>query len=172
LAIKLPIIEEIFMAVTADLSTLELVRAHVGQEILLTDWLTIDQKRIDLFAQATEDFQWIHVDTERAKASSPFGGTIAHGFLTLSLLGGFYEQNMSMPFADVGVNYGLNKVRFTSPVLSGSRVRGRLTLLSLEDLPGAIQMTIQVVVEIEGQEKPACVAESVVRRYFTAKVSS
>jgi len=158
------------MAVTADLSTLDLVRAHVGQEILLTDWLTIDQKRIDLFAQATDDFQWIHVDTERANHSSPFGGTIAHGFLTLSLLGGFYEKNLHLPFTDVGVNYGLNKVRFTSPVRSGSRVRGRLVLLKLDDLPGAIQMTIQVTVEIEGQEKPACVAESVVRRYF--KVAS
>ena len=154
------------MAKCADLSTLVQLRAQVGQEILLTDWITVDQKRIDLFAQATDDFQWIHVDTERAKKSSPFGGTIAHGFLTLSLLGGFYEQNLSMPFTDVGVNYGLNKVRFTSSVLSGSRVRGRLTLLSLDDLPGAIQTTIQVVVEIEGQEKPACVAESVVRRYF------
>jgi acyl dehydratase len=90
--------------------------------------------------------------------------------LTLSLLGGFYEQNLHLPFTDVGVNYGLNKVRFTSPVRSGSRVRGRLVLLKLDDLPGAIQMTIQVTVEIEGQEKPACVAESVVRRYF--KVAS
>jgi len=154
------------MAKCADLSTLDQVRAQVGQEILLTDWITVDQKRIDLFAQATDDFQWIHVDTERAKKSSPFGGTIAHGFLTLSLLGGFFEQYLNMPFTDMGINYGLNKVRFTHPVLAGSRVRGRLMLLKIEDLPGGIQLIIHVSMEIEGIEKPACVAESVVRRYF------
>ena len=154
------------MAKCADLSTLDQVRAQVGQEILLTDWITVDQRRIDLFAQATDDFQWIHVDAERAKQSSPFGGTIAHGFLTLSLLGGFFEQYLNMPFTDVGINYGLNKVRFTHPVLAGSRVRGRLMLLKIEDLPGGIQLTIHVSTEIEGIEKPACVAESVVRRYF------
>ena len=154
------------MAKCADLSTLDQVRAQVGQEILLTDWITVDQRRIDLFAQATDDFQWIHVDAERAKQSSPFGGNIAHGFLTLSLLGGFFEQYLNMPFTDVGINYGLNKVRFTHPVLAGSRVRGRLMLLKIEDLPGGIQLIIHVSMEIEGIEKPACVAESVVRRYF------
>ena len=154
------------MAVSADLSTLEKLRAQEGQEILLTDWVLMDQRRIDLFAQATDDFQWIHVDVERSAKSSPYGGTIAHGFLTLSLLGNFYEQYLNFPFTDVGLNYGLNKVRFTSPVLSGSKVRGRFVLAKLEDMPGAIQLTFQVVVEIEGQERPACVAESVVRRYF------
>ena len=154
------------MAVSADLSTLEKLRAQEGQEILLTDWVLMDQRRIDLFAQATDDFQWIHVDVERSAKSSPYGGTIAHGFLTLSLLGNFYEQYLNFPFTDVGLNYGLNKVRFTSPVLSGSKVRGRFVLAKLEDMPGAIQLTFQVVVEIEGQERPACVAESVVRHYF------
>lgn len=160
------------MAVSADLSTLEKLRAHEGQEILLTDWVLMDQRRIDLFAQATDDFQWIHVDVERSAKSSPYGGTIAHGFLTLSLLGNFYEQYLNFPFTDVGLNYGLNKVRFTSPVLSGSKVRGRFVLAKLEDMPGAIQLSFQVVVEIEGQERPACVAESVVRRYFQGATQS
>lgn len=160
------------MAVSADLSTLEKLRAHEGQEILLTDWVLMDQRRIDLFAQATDDFQWIHVDVERSAKSSPYGGTIAHGFLTLSLLGNFYEQYLNFPFTDVGLNYGLNKVRFTSPVLSGSKVRGRFVLAKLEDMPSAIQLTFQVVVEIEGQERPACVAESVVRRYFQGATQS
>lgn len=160
------------MAVSADLSTLEKLRAHEGQEILLTDWVLMDQRRIDLFAQATDDFQWIHVDVERSAKSSPYGGTIAHGFLTLSLLGNFYEQYLNFPFTDVGLNYGLNKVRFTSPVLSGSKVRGRFVLAKLEDMSGAIQLTFQVVVEIEGQERPACVAESVVRRYFQGATQS
>jgi acyl dehydratase len=160
------------MAVSADLSTLEKLRAHEGQEILLTDWVLMDQRRIDLFAQATDDFQWIHVDVERSAKSSPYGGTIAHGFLTLSLLGNFYEQYLNFPFTDVGLNYGLNKVRFTSPVLSGSKVRGRFVLAKLEDMPGAIQLTFQVVVEIEGQERPACVAESVGRRYFQGATQS
>ena len=160
------------MATSADLSTLEKLRAHEGQEILLTDWVLMDQRRIDLFAQATDDFQWIHVDVERSAKSSPYGGTIAHGFLTLSLLGNFYEQYLNFPFTDVGLNYGLNKVRFTSPVLSGSKVRGRFVLAKLEDMPGAIQLTFQVVVEIEGQDRPACVAESVVRRYFQGATQS
>ena len=132
----------------------------------------MDQKRIDLFAQATDDFQWIHVDTERATKSSPYGGTIAHGFLTLSLLGNFYEQYLNFPFTDVGLNYGLNKVRFTHPVRSGSKVRGRFVLAKLEDMLGAIQLTFQVVIEIEGQDRPACVAESVVRRYFQGEKKS
>ena len=139
---------------------------------MLTDWVLMDQRRIDLFAQATDDFQWIHVDVERSAKSSPYGGTIAHGFLTLSLLGNFYEQYLNFPFTDVGLNYGLNKVRFTSPVLSGSKVRGRFVLAKLEDMPGAIQLTFQVVVEIEGQDRPACVAESVVRRYFQGATQS
>jgi acyl dehydratase len=160
------------MPFSADLSTLDKLRAHEGKEILLTDWVLMDQKRIDLFAQATDDFQWIHVDTERATKSSPYGGTIAHGFLTLSLLGNFYEQYLNFPFTDVGLNYGLNKVRFTHPVRSGSKVRGRFVLAKLEDMLGAIQLTFQVVIEIEGQDRPACVAESVVRRYFQGEKKS
>jgi len=148
------------------LNTLDDVRSRVGQEVFLTDWVTITQERIDMFAQATGDFQWIHVDSERAAKSSPFGCTIAHGFLTLSLLGKFYEAHLSLPFCEMGINYGLNKVRFTQPVRVNSQVRGRFILAKLEDLSGGIQLTFKVTIEIDGLDKPACVAESVVRQYF------
>ena len=144
------------------------VRSHVGKEVCVTDWMTIGQERIDLFAQATGDFQWIHVDVERSEKSSPYGGTIAHGFLTLSLLGKFYEDYLphALPFCDIGVNYGLNKVRFTNPVRADARVRGRFVLANVDEVKGGLQATFVVTVEIEGQPKPALVAESVVRRYF------
>ncbi len=151
---------------SADLSTLEKLRAQVGHETVVTEWVDVSQERIDLFAKATGDFQWIHVNTERSKKESPFGGTIAHGFLTLSLLGKFYLDDIDIPFCDVGVNYGLNKVRFTHPVPAGSRVRGRFVLSRLDDVDNGIQMTWAVTFEIEGVERPACVAEHVVRRYF------
>lgn len=149
-------------------ATLDDLRSSVGQQVFLTEWVRIDQKRIDLFAQATEDYQWIHVDPGRAARSSPFGGTIAHGFLTLSLLGKFYEQFLSLPFCEMGINYGLNKVRFTQPVKAGSRVRGRFVLSRLDDISGGLQLTFGVTLEIEGGDKPACIAESVVRQYFKA----
>jgi acyl dehydratase len=155
------------MAYSADISTLEKFRSLVGQEVFLTEWVVMHQKRIDLFAQATEDFQWIHVDVEKATQSSPYGNTIAHGFLTLSLLGKFYADYMTLPYCDMGINYGLNKVRFTHPVLADSRVRGKFILKSLEDIANGIQLTFLVTIEIEGQERPACVAESVVRQYFS-----
>jgi acyl dehydratase len=144
------------------------VRRAVGQEVCVTDWLVVGQERIDLFAQATGDFQWIHVNVERAAQSSPYGGTIAHGFLTLSLLGKFYEDYLThaLPFCDVGVNYGLNKVRFTNAVRAGSRVRARFVLSKLEDIPNGLQPTFVVTVDIDGEPKPALVAESIVRRYF------
>lgn len=154
------------MSHSADLSTLEKLRGQLGREVFLTDWIDMSQQRIDLFAQATEDFQWIHVDTKRAARSSPFGGTIAHGFLTLALLGKFYEAHLTLPYCAMGINYGLNKVRFTSPVRAGSRVRGRFLLDRLDDIDGGIQLTFAVTIEIDGQDKPACVIESVVRQYF------
>ena len=154
------------MAHTADLGTLDKLRALVGKETILTDWVEMHQKRIDQFAEATGDFQWIHVDPERAAKESPFGGSIAHGFLTLSLLGQFYEAHMTLPFCEMGLNYGLNKVRFTNPVRAGSKLRGRFVLAKLEDIQGGIQLTFKVTMEIEGQDKPACIAESVVRQYF------
>ena len=155
----------------ADISTLEKLRAQVGKEAVVTDWVLVSQERIDQFAQATGDFQWIHVDAVRSARESPFGGTIAHGFLTLSLLGKFYLDDIDLPFCDVGVNYGLNKVRFTNPVPAGSRVRGRFVLTQLDDVDNGIQMTWTVRFEIEGVERPACIAEHVVRRYFRAKDS-
>src|SRR5262249_1670461 len=150
------------------------VRNYVGKEVCVTDWMGVDQRRIDLFAQATGDFQWIHVDVERSAQSSPYGGTIAHGFLTLSLLGKFYEDYLpyALPFCDMGINYGLNKVRFTNPVRVDSRVRGRFLLSKLEDVQGGLQPTFVVTVEIEGQQKPALIAESVVRAYFKRVGSS
>ncbi|MDE2397040.1 MAG: MaoC family dehydratase [Burkholderiales bacterium] len=146
------------------------VHAAVGQEVCVSDWLTVDQERIDTFAKATGDFQWIHVDVARARAESPYGGTIAHGFLTLSLLGKFYEDYLSaaMPFCDRGVNYGLDRVRFTQPVKSGARVRAHLVLARAKDVPDGIQLAFTVSFEIEGVAKPACVAESVVLRYRRA----
>lgn len=142
--------------------------ALVGREVYTGDWIEVDQQRIDRFAQATGDFQWIHVDPQRAAKSSPFGSTIAHGFLTLSLLGKCYEDFLPalLPFCDVGVNYGLNKVRFTCPVCAGSRVRGRFRLAQVEAIGGGVHMVFVATMEIEGATKPACVAESVVRRHF------
>ena len=153
---------------SADFSTLDKLRAQVGKECVVTEWVLVSQQRIDQFAQATGDFQWIHVDAARAARESPFGGSIAHGFLTLSLLGKFYLEDIDIPFTDVGVNYGLNKVRFTHPVPAGSRVRGRFVLARLDDVDNGIQMTWGVTFEIEGVERPACVAEHIVRRYFPA----
>jgi acyl dehydratase len=139
--------------------------ALVGQEVAVSDWLTITQEQVDLFAQATGDHQWIHVDVERAKAG-PFGAPIAHGFLTLSLLPKFFESAMEIKNTRMGVNYGLNKVRFTSPVPVGSRLRARMTLLSCDPIENdGVQMAWQVTVEREGADKPACVAESLTRRY-------
>lgn len=147
------------------LQTLDEFHALVGQEVAVSDWITITQQRIDLFAQATGDHQWIHVDVERARAG-PFGTPIAHGFLTLSLLPEFFASAIHVEQSGMGVNYGLNKVRFTSPVPVDSRLRARLTLLQCEPIDGnGVQLTWKMVVEREGGEKPVCIAESLVRRY-------
>jgi len=140
------------------------LQALVGQEIGYSDWLVVDQERIDLFARATGDHQWIHTDPERA-ATGPFGATVAHGFLTLSLLPVLFETGFAIDDVRMGVNYGLNRVRFPTPVHAGSRVRGRFTLRAYDPLPGGAQLTVESVVELEGSDKPACVAESVSRRY-------
>jgi acyl dehydratase len=136
----------------------------VGQEIGLSEWITVTQERIQLFADATHDHQWIHIDVERAK-SGPFRTTIAHGFLTLSLLPEMAASAFGVREARMGVNYGLNKVRFPAPVPSGSRIRGRFKLLAYEPLDGGAQMTIQVTMEREGSDKPVCIAESIGRRF-------
>jgi acyl dehydratase len=150
--------------------SLEELRTLAGQEVFVTDWVLLSQRHIDLFAEASGDFQWIHVDVARAHKESPYGNTIAHGFLTLSLLGQFYAKHVSLPFCEMGLNYGLNKVRFTSPVVAGSRLRGRFVLARLDDIAGGVQLTFAVTLEVEGQERPALVAESVIRQYFTAPV--
>jgi acyl dehydratase len=137
----------------------------VGQEVAVSDWITVTQQQIDLFAQATGDHQWIHVDEERARAG-PFGATIAHGFLTLSLIPKFFESALEVLDTRMGVNYGLNRVRFTAPVPVGSRLRARIKLLECQAVPdNGWQMTWNVTVEREGSDKPACVAESLTRRY-------
>lgn len=137
----------------------------VGQEVATSDWITITQEQVNLFAQATGDHQWIHVDVERARAG-PFGAPIAHGFLTLSLLPKFFASAMTVRETRMGVNYGLNKVRFTSPVPVGSRLRARMTLQACEPIDnGGMQLTWAVTVEREGSDKPACVAESLARHY-------
>jgi acyl dehydratase len=139
--------------------------ALVGHEVAVSDWITVTQEQVNLFAQATGDHQWIHVDVERAK-QGPFGGPIAHGFLTLSLIPKFFESAIEIRNTRMGVNYGLNRVRFTSPVPVGSRLRGRMKLLACEPIDnGGMQMTWDVTVEREGAAKPVCVAESLVRRY-------
>ena len=137
----------------------------VGQEVAISEWITVTQEQVNQFAQATGDHQWIHVDVERATAG-PFGAPIAHGFLTLSLLPRFFESALEIRNTRMGVNYGLNRVRFTAPVPVGSRLRGRMTLLACEPIDnGGMQMTWQVTVEREGSDKPACIAESLTRRY-------
>jgi acyl dehydratase len=145
--------------------TLSELSACVGQEVAVSDWITITQAQVNQFAEATGDHQWIHVDPEQAKAG-PFGGPIAHGFLTLSLLPKFFESSFEIVQSRMGVNYGLNKVRFTAPVPVGSRLRARMKLLACEPIDQqGVQMTWEVLVEREGSAKPVCVAESLVRRY-------
>jgi acyl dehydratase len=136
----------------------------VGQVIGESDWITIDQDRIDRFADATEDHQWIHVDPVRAKPG-PFGATVAHGFLTLSLMAPMFATAFAVSDTRMGVNYGLNKVRFPAPVPVGSRLRGRFKLLGYEAIDGGAQLVIEVTMEREGWSKPVCVAESVTRRF-------
>ncbi len=155
------------------IESLDELKGLIGQEVAVSDWTEITQQQVNLFAEATGDHQWIHVDVERAKRESPFGAPVAHGFLTLSLLPMLMQNALAMPDVKMGVNYGLNKVRFTAPVPVSSRVRARVTLLELETLPplpnapalvGA-QLTWAVTIEREGQERPVCVAESISRRY-------
>ena len=144
--------------------TLAGLQALVGQDLGSSDWVLVEQQRIDLFAQATGDHQWIHVDPVRA-AAGPFGATVAHGFLTLSLLPLFFEQGFAIDDVKMGINYGLNKVRFMSPVRVGSRVRGRFVLRGYQPLDGGAQLVVESTIELEGSDKPACVAETVSRRY-------
>ena len=139
--------------------------ALVGQDVAASDWITVTQQQVNLFAQATGDHQWIHVDVERAQ-QGPFGAPIAHGFLTLSLIPKFFETAVEVLDTRMGVNYGLNRVRFTAPVPVGSRLRAQLKLLACQPIAeNGFQMTWGVTVEREGADKPVCVAESLTRRY-------
>jgi acyl dehydratase len=148
------------------LASIRSLEARVGEEVGVSPWVEVTQERIDTFAKAIDDFQWIHVDPARAK-SSPFGGTIAHGFLTLSLLSHLSERTFGFSERKMGVNYGLNRVRFTAPLPSGSRVRARFTLQKFEKLgDGGIQVTWNTVVEREGADKPVLVAEWLGRHYY------
>ena len=149
------------MKVFAQLSDLA---ACVGQHVATTDWLTVTQDQVKQFADATHDQQWIHVDVERAK-QGPFGAPIAHGYLTLSLIAGFSQRNVSIDDAAMSVNYGLNKVRFPAPVPVGSRLRAHLTLAEATPIDGGLQIQWNVTVEREGSDKPVCVAESLARLY-------
>jgi acyl dehydratase len=147
-------------------SSIRQLASRVGEEVAVSPWVEITQERIDTFARAIDDFQWIHVDPARAR-ESPFGGTIAHGFLTLSLLSHLSERTFSFSDRKMGVNYGLNRVRFTAPVPGGSRVRARFTLEKYEPLEGnGVQVTWNTVIEIEGATKPALVAEWIGRHYY------
>jgi len=145
--------------------TLKELAACTGQIVATSDWITITQEQVNQFAEATGDHQWIHVDVEKAK-KGPFGGPIAHGFLTLSLLPHFFESTIEVVESAMGVNYGLNKVRFISPVPVGSRLRAHMKLLSAESIDhNGYQMAWEVTVEREGAAKPVCIAESLARRY-------
>ena len=148
-----------------EIATLDELKSLVGQEIAVSDWVQISQERVNQFAEATGDYQWIHLDVERCERESPFGGPIAHGYLTLSLLPMLMQNSVRMTDVRMGVNYGLNKVRFPAPVPVGSKVRSRTTVVSVEDIPGGAQVTWLVTVEREGGDKPVCVAESISRRY-------
>lgn len=148
-----------------DIASLEEMKTLTGTEVAVSEWFDITQERVNQFAAATDDHQWIHVDVERAKRESPYGGTIAHGFLTLSLVPAMLESALRMADMKMGLNYGLNKVRFPGPVPVGSRLRARMTIQSIEDIEGGAQVEWGVVIEREGQAKPVCVAEFLMRRY-------
>ena len=137
--------------------------SRIGSEIAVSDWMTVEQPRIDEFAEATDDRQWIHVDPDRAARETAFGGTIAHGLLTLSLLPKLMQSTITVEPKRMGINVGFNRVRFTSPVKVGARIRGRFLLQNLEPIDGGFQFTWKVTIELDGSEKPACVAEWVTR---------
>jgi acyl dehydratase len=146
-------------------TTLSELPGLIGQALGTSDWYEVSQDNVDLFADATDDHQWIHVDVDRAKAESPFGGPIAHGYLTLSLLIPLFDQVLTVEGIAMGVNYGLNKVRFPAPVPVGAKVRLTATLTSVDEVAGGLQATYTAVIEREGGEKPVCIAEPIYRYY-------
>lgn len=144
---------------------IEDLKTMVGQEIGVSDWIKVTQERVNTFAEATGDHQWIHVDPERAKKESPYGGPIAHGYLTMSLAPYFLQQIMEIKKKRMGVNYGLNKVRFPSPVPVGCKLRMKAEAAEIEEINGGIQIVIKMTFEVEGKEKPCCIAEAIYRYY-------
>ncbi|MFZ6686375.1 MaoC family dehydratase [Undibacterium sp. SXout11W] len=148
-----------------EIHSLQELKDMVGQQVATSDWVEVAQERVNMFAEATGDHQWIHIDVERAKRESPFGAPIAHGFLTLSLLPALMQNAIHLSYVKMGVNYGLNKVRFPAPVPVGSQLRAHLKLLSIEDIKDGAQMTWEVSIERAGSDKPVCVAESIARCY-------
>ena len=155
------------MSVPFEVETLQSLRGLVGREMAVTEWFLVTQERIQQFAEVTDDRQWIHVDRERAERESPYGTTIAHGFLTLSLLSRFMKEAIQIRSGvRMSVNYGLNRVRFPSAVRAGSKIRARFTLQSLKDVPDALETVFNTRVEVQGSDKPCCVAEWVVRYYI------
>jgi acyl dehydratase len=152
---------------TLVLESLHSLKDYVGREIATTGWLSVTQERIRQFAEATQDYQWIHVDPERARRESPYGAAIAHGFLTLSLMSYFLKEAIQLP-SDVRqtINYGLNRVRFPAPVRAGEKIRARIRLQSCRELPGSVEAVFDITIETEGAEKPCCVAEWILR-YFS-----
>lgn len=151
---------------TTVFKSVEELAAAVGRDLGVTDWIAMEQERVNAFAEATGDHQWIHVDVERAK-QGPFGGTIAHGYLTLSLSSLFLPQLMRVDVSGMGINYGLDRVRFPAPVRVGSRIRGRGEILSVSAVSGGVQVVVRVTIEIEGSERPGCVADTISRFMVT-----
>ncbi len=152
-------------AATTTTTTIAELPGLKGTELGTSDWFEVTQERVNTFADATGDHQWIHVDVERAKTESPFGGPVVHGFLTLSLIVPLVSQTYTVTDAKMGVNYGLNKVRFPAPVPVGSKVRARVTLKDVEEVAGGLQNILAVTIEREGGDKPVCIAEWVTRTY-------
>ena len=147
------------------IENLEDIKKMVGQELGVSDWIMITQEKVNTFADATGDHQWIHVDPERAKKESPYGGAIAHGYLTMSLGPYFLQQVMEIKKKRMGVNYGLNKVRFPAPVPVGGKLRMKAEVAEAEEIKGGVQVVIKLTFEVEGQEKPCCIAEAIYRYY-------
>jgi acyl dehydratase len=150
---------------TTTTTTMAELPGLVGTELGTSDWFEVTQERVNKFADATDDHQWIHIDVERAKKESPYGGPIAHGYLTLSLVVPLAAQVLTVTDVGMGVNYGLNKVRFPAPVPVGSKVRASVTLTAVDEVAGGLQLTQAVSIEREGGDKPVCIAEWVVRQY-------
>lgn len=147
------------------IESLDQLKDLVGKEVAVSDWIIVSQERINQFAEATGDHQWIHLDAERASRESPYNKTIAHGFLTLSLLSQLAQQSIKFAKVRMGINYGFNRVRFTGPVPVDSKLRAHFTLKTIEEIPGGAQTTWAVTMECEGAAKPCCVAEWMTRRY-------